>query len=54
MAFWLGLLSVSQKIKEGEWGYDRYFSRRKNKYPCGDIVGATQINEPRMVSKGTV
>lgn len=54
MAFWLGLLSVAQRIKEGEWGYHRYFSRGKNKYPCGNTVGAIKMHEPRMVSEGTV
>lgn len=29
MAFWLGLLSVAQKIKGEEWGYHSYFSGEK-------------------------
>lgn len=56
MAFWLGLLSVAQKIKEEGVGYHRYFiaeGGRKKINTLMDIF-AIKMHEPRMVSEGTL
>lgn len=48
MAFWLGLLSVVQKIKEEEVGYHRYFAEEKINTPTE--IYAIKMHEPHMVS----
>lgn len=64
MAFWLGLLSVAQKIKEEEAaGYHSYFigggsrkkekKRKKHTHTLMDIF-AIKMHEPCMVSEGTL
>lgn len=49
MAFWLGLLSVIQKIKQEEVGYHRYFAREKKENTPTEIY-AIKMHEQRMVS----
>lgn len=53
MAFWLGLLSVAQKIKEEEVGYHRYFTGGKKINTFMEIY-AIKMHEPRMVSAETL
>lgn len=54
MAFWLGLLSVAQKIKEEEVGIIDTSPGEKNKYSHGNTVYAIKMHEPQMVSAETL